>query len=67
MALTLRLSEEDDRLLTELAAREHRSKNDVVLAAIRDRAERAAKAERTRAAFARIEARDVDALDLLSQ
>lgn len=67
MALTLRLSEEDDRLLTELAAHERRSKNDVVVAAIRERAERTAKSERTRAAFNRIETRDADALDLMSQ
>lgn len=34
MAMTLRLSEADDRLLTERAAREHRSKHDIVLEAL---------------------------------
>ncbi|WP_026928978.1 ribbon-helix-helix protein, CopG family [Glycomyces tenuis] len=34
MAMTLRLSEEDDRLLTERAAKEHRSKHDLVVEAI---------------------------------
>jgi predicted transcriptional regulator len=35
MAMTLRLSEADDRLLTERAAKEHRSKHDLVVEAIR--------------------------------
>jgi predicted transcriptional regulator len=34
MAMTLRLSEEDDRLLTERAAKEHRSKHDLVTEAV---------------------------------
>lgn len=34
MAMTLRLSEEDDRLLTERAAKEHRSKHDLVVEAV---------------------------------
>jgi predicted transcriptional regulator len=34
MAMTLRLSEEDDRLLTERAAKEHRSKHDLVIEAV---------------------------------
>jgi predicted transcriptional regulator len=34
MAMTLRLSEEDDRLLTERAAKEHRSKHDLAVEAI---------------------------------
>ena len=34
MAMTLRLSEEDDRLLTERAAKERRSKHDLATEAI---------------------------------
>ncbi|HEU5128018.1 MAG TPA: ribbon-helix-helix protein, CopG family [Glycomyces sp.] len=34
MAMTLRLSEEDDRLLTERAAKEHRSKHELAVEAI---------------------------------
>ncbi|MCD0446894.1 hypothetical protein LO763_25060 [Glycomyces sp. A-F 0318] len=34
MAMTLRLSEDDDRLLTERAAKEHRSKHDLAVEAI---------------------------------
>lgn len=34
MAMTLRLSEEDDRLLTERAAKEHRSKHEIAVEAI---------------------------------
>jgi predicted transcriptional regulator len=34
MAMTLRLSEADDRLLTERAAKEHRSKHDLVVEAV---------------------------------
>ncbi|MCH7231984.1 ribbon-helix-helix protein, CopG family [Glycomyces sp. L485] len=34
MAMTLRLSEEDDRLLTERAAQERRSKHDIVTEAV---------------------------------
>ncbi|GAB3219054.1 hypothetical protein GCM10027447_00920 [Glycomyces halotolerans] len=34
MAMTLRLSEEDDRLLTERAEKEHRSKHELAVEAI---------------------------------
>lgn len=34
MAMTLRLSEEDDRLLTERAAKERRSKHEIAVEAI---------------------------------
>ncbi|MFB9661113.1 ribbon-helix-helix protein, CopG family [Glycomyces mayteni] len=34
MAMTLRLTEADDRLLTERAAKEHRSKHDLVVEAL---------------------------------
>ncbi len=34
MAMTLRLSEEDDRLLTERAAKERRSKHELVVEAV---------------------------------
>ena len=67
MAMNLRLDDADTTLLRQLAEREHRSMNDVVILAIRERAEKLSKSERTRAAFARIEQRDAEALDLLSQ
>ncbi|MFD4421345.1 hypothetical protein ACFWN7_07555 [Agromyces sp. NPDC058484] len=67
MAMNLRLDEADGALLRALAEKEHRSMNEVVILAIRERAERLAKSERTRAAFERIEQRDAEALDLLSQ
>lgn len=67
MALTLRTTAVEDALLTEMAEREHRSRNEIVLLAIRERAERLSKGARTRAALDRIEKRDAEALDLLSQ
>lgn len=67
MALTLRTTEVEDAMLTEMAAREHRSRNEIALLAIRERAERLSKSARTRAALDRIEKRDAEALDLLSR
>lgn len=67
MALTLRTTEVEDAMLTEMAEREHRSRNEIALLAIRERAERLSKSARTRAALDRIEKRDAEALDLLSQ
>jgi uncharacterized protein (DUF1778 family) len=43
MAMTLRLTDEQDRLLTELAAAEGISKQDAVVRAILDRSSRLAK------------------------
>lgn len=67
MALTLRTTEVEDAMLTEMAEREHRSRNEIALLAIRERAERLSKSARTRAALDRIEKRDAEALDLLAQ
>jgi uncharacterized protein (DUF1778 family) len=67
MAMNLRIDEADSALLRALAEKEHRSMNEVVILAIRDRAARLSKRERTRAAFERIEQRDAEALDLLSR
>lgn len=67
MALTLRTTEVEDAMLTEMAEREHRSRNEIALLAIRERSERLSKSARTRAALDRIEKRDAEALDLLSQ
>ncbi|MBO9553969.1 hypothetical protein [Cellulomonas sp.] len=43
MAMTLRLSETEDALLTELAKAEQRSKHDVVVLAIKERAARSGR------------------------
>ena len=67
MALTLRLTAEQDAQLTEMAARENRSKNEMVAIAIEERAARINRSQRTRAAFDRVLERDAEALDLLSQ
>ena len=67
MALTLRLTAEQDAQLTEMAARENRSKNEIVAIAIEERAVRLDRSQRTRAAFDRVLERDAEALDLLSQ
>lgn len=67
MALTLRLTPEQDALLTRMAEEENRSKNEVALLAIVERAERLDRSARTRAAFDRVLSRDAEALDLLSR
>ncbi|WP_394550607.1 type II toxin-antitoxin system VapB family antitoxin [Agromyces sp. MMS24-JH15] len=67
MAMTLRLDDEHDRLLAELAARLGRSKTEVVEFALDELAARADKSARTRAAFDRVRARDAELLDLLSR
>lgn len=67
MALTLRLTPEQNALLTDMAERENRSKNEIVAQAIIERAERQSRTTRTRAAFDRVLDRDAEALDLLSQ
>lgn len=65
MAFILHTTEVEDAMLTEMAEREHRSRNEIVLLAIRERAGRLSKSTRTRAALDRIEKRDAEALDLL--
>ena len=67
MALTLRLSDEDTQLLRDQAALEHRSMNDVVVLAIRDRAARHLRAESDREAIARLVERDRALLGLLAR
>ncbi|THG34347.1 ribbon-helix-helix protein, CopG family [Glaciibacter flavus] len=67
MALTLRLTAGQDAQLTEMAARENRSKNEIVAIAIEERAVRLDRSQRSRAAFDRVLERDAEALDLLSQ
>ena len=67
MALTLRLTADQDAQLTEMAAREKRSKNEIVAIAIEERAVRLDRSQRSRAAFDRVLERDAEALDLLSQ
>jgi uncharacterized protein (DUF1778 family) len=67
MALTLRLTAEQDALLTRMAELENRSKNEIATLAILERAERLDRSARTRASFDRILERDAEALDLLSQ
>ena len=67
MALTLRLTADQDAQLNDMAERENRSKNEIVSIAIEERAARLNRSQRTRAAFDRVLERDAEALDLLSQ
>ena len=67
MALTLRLTADQDAQLNDMAERENRSKNEIVAIAIKERAARLNRSQRTRAAFDRVLERDAEALDLLSQ
>lgn len=65
MAMTLRLTEEDDAALTAAAEREHTSKHDVVLRAVR--AYTSGRQQRLEAATARVIERDHSLLDRLSK
>ena len=67
MALALRLTADQDAQLNDMAERENRSKNEIVAIAIKERAARLNRSQRTRAAFDRVLERDAEALDLLSQ
>ncbi|MGY4644769.1 ribbon-helix-helix protein, CopG family [Cellulomonas sp. URHB0016] len=67
MAMTLRLSEEEAAILRDLAEAEHRSMNDVVVLAIRDRAARRVGREASTEAIARLIERDRDLLDRLAK
>lgn len=67
MAMTLRLDEQHDALLTALAARLGRSKTEVVEFALDELATRADRSERTRTAFARVRSRDAELLDRLAR
>jgi len=65
MAMTLRLNEEDDAALTAAAEREHTSKHEVVLRAVR--AYTSGRQQRLEAATARVIERDRSLLDRLGQ
>lgn len=65
MAMTLRLTEEDDAALTAAAEREHTSKHEVVLRAVR--AYTSGRQQRLEAATARVMERDASLLDRLSK
>lgn len=67
MAMTLRLDPAHEELLTRLAQQQQRSKSEIIALAIEELAERTAKRDRTRAAFARVLERDADLLDALSK
>jgi hypothetical protein len=65
MAMTLRLSEEDDRRLTELAAAEGRSKQDIIKLALADRWARLTREEQLGEVLSRVLPRYRDLLDRL--
>jgi hypothetical protein len=65
MAMTLRLTEQDDAALTAAAEREHTSKHEVVLRALR--AYTSGRQQRLEAATSRVVERDAGLLDRLSQ
>lgn len=67
MSMNLRLRPETDQVLTELAAREGVSKNQLVESAILEHAARANHRAIVRAAFDKVRTRDAEALDLLSR
>ena len=65
MAMTLRLTDEDDAALTAAAEREHTSKHELVLRALR--AYTSGRQQRLEAATSRVMARDAGLLDRLSK
>ncbi|HWE88514.1 MAG TPA: CopG family transcriptional regulator [Pseudonocardiaceae bacterium] len=65
MAMTLRLSEEEDRRLTELAAAEGRSKQDIIKLALADRWARLTRDEQLGEVLSRVLPRYRDLLDRL--
>ncbi|GEL93887.1 ribbon-helix-helix protein, CopG family [Cellulomonas composti] len=67
MPMTLRLSEDDEAKLRQLAAVTHRSLNDAVALAIRETAERHAVTAAYEVAIAQVEVDDAEALDRLSR
>lgn len=67
MAMTLRLTDEQDTRLTELARMQGISKQQAVARLIDAAAERATKDERLRAIAARVKDRDADLLERLAQ
>lgn len=67
MATTLRLSDEDQAVLSALAAEEHVSANEVVRRAILERAARRGHAARVEAGFAESEQRWAGLLERLRE
>jgi len=67
MATTVRLSDEADQRLTELAARLHLSKNAVIEKAVLEMDERTTRAARVRTAFDVVRVRDAELLERLSR
>jgi predicted transcriptional regulator len=67
MATTVRLSDEAEQCLTELAALHHLSKNAVIEKAILEMDERTARRARVRTAFDAVRTRDAELLERLSR
>lgn len=65
MAMTLRLSEEEDRRLTELAAAEGRSKQEIIRLALADRWARVTREEQLGEVLSRVLPRYRQLLDRL--
>ena len=65
--MTLRLTEEQDRMLTDLAAREGLSKQEAVIRAIADRSSRLSREERVSAAADEVIKRDSALLARLAE
>jgi predicted transcriptional regulator len=66
-AMSIRFPDEVQKQLRATAEAQHRSMNDIVVDAVAALIERESKRERTRAAFARIQERDAEALEMLSR
>jgi len=67
MATTVRLSDEADQRLTELAARLHLSKNALIEKAVLEMYERTTRAAKVRTAFDVVRVRDAELLERLSR
>jgi hypothetical protein len=67
MAMTLRTSEHDDRLIEEIAAAHGTSKNEAVLRAVRAEAERAGRREGLDASIDKLQHRYGDLLRRLGE
>ncbi|QDP95708.1 ribbon-helix-helix protein, CopG family [Microlunatus elymi] len=63
----VRLTDEEHEALTELAATEHRSMQDVVRLAIKDRVEQSERRTEVRATLSEIIDRDAELLDRLAR
>ena len=67
MATTVRLSDEAELRLTELAVQLHLSKNAVIEKAVLEMVERTSRRARVRTAFDVVRVRDAELLERLSQ